>query len=232
MARKKIVFVLVEGPSEQEALSVILNRIFDNETVYVHIMYCDITTQSGVTPLNILSKIGDEIRGYAASNHYKKADFKEIIHLVDTDGAYIPDANVIQDDSADKPIYYLTDIRTKNKVAIERRNKQKRDNVNRVCGVKEIWGVPYSVYYMSCNLDHVLYNKQNSSDEEKESDSYNFARAFKDKIYEFISFITESDFSVMNGYTESWDYIKQDLHSLERHTNFGLCFEKLETTDD
>ena len=183
MARKKIVFVLVEGPSEEEALGVILNRIFDNETVYVHIMHCDITTQNGVTPQTILQKIGDEIRGYAASNHFKKDDFKEIIHLVDTDGTYIPDANVIQDKSADKPIYSLTDIHTKNKVAIEKRNKQKRDNVNRICGVKEIWGVPYSVYYMSCNLDHVLYNKQN-------------------------------------------------LHSLERHTNFGLCFKDPETIND
>ncbi|MBQ4601896.1 MAG: hypothetical protein IJB24_03455 [Clostridia bacterium] len=89
------------GPSEEEALDVILNRIFDNETVYVHIMHCDITTQNRVTPQTILKKIGDEIRGYAVSNHFKKDNFKEIIHLVDTDGAYIPDANVIQDDSAD-----------------------------------------------------------------------------------------------------------------------------------
>ena len=228
MARKKIVFVLVEGPSEEEALGVILNRIFDNETVHVHIMHCDITTQNGVTPLNILSKIGNEIRGYIASNPYKKDDFKEIIHLVDTDGVYIPDANIIQDSSTDNPIYSLTDIRTKNKVAIEKRNKQKRDNVNRICGVKEILGIPYSIYYMSCNLDHVLYNKQNSSDEEKEDDSYIFAKKYRNKIPEFISFITESGFSVMNGYAESWDYIKQDLHSLERHTNFGLCFKGTE----
>ena len=81
---------------------------------------------------------------------------------------------------------------------------------------------------MSCNLDHVLYNKQNSSDEEKEDDSYIFAKKYRNKIPEFISFITESGFSVMNGYAESWDYIKQDLHSLERHTNFGLCFKGTE----
>ena len=47
---------------------------------------------------------------------------------------------------------------------------------------------------------------------------------YKDKINEFITFITKSDFSVVNGYHESWEYIKQDLHSLERNTNFGLYF--------
>ncbi|HKM06241.1 MAG TPA: hypothetical protein VJ869_04565 [Sphaerochaeta sp.] len=30
MARKKIVFVIVEGPSDAEALEVLLNQIFDN----------------------------------------------------------------------------------------------------------------------------------------------------------------------------------------------------------
>lgn len=44
-----------------------------------------------------------------------------------------------------------------------------------------------------------------------------------EKMPEFISFISRSDFSVMDGYRESWDYINNELHSLERHTNFGLC---------
>lgn len=77
---------------------------------------------------------------------------------------------------------------------------------------------------MSCNLDHVFYNKLNSSDEDKERDAIRFVKEYKDKINEFITFITKSDFSVVNGYHESWEYIKQDLHSLERNTNFGLYF--------
>jgi hypothetical protein len=79
---------------------------------------------------------------------------------------------------------------------------------------------------MSCNLDHVLYNKLNSSDVEKEADSLNFAKKYKDKIPGFIKFISCSDFSVMTGYEESWDYIKQELHSLKRYTNLGLCFKE------
>lgn len=227
MARKKIVFVIVEGPSDDEALGVILNRIYDNQTVYVHIMHRDITTDCGVTPSNILSRLGNEIRGYADSNHFKKSNFQEIIHLVDTDGAFIPDNKVIDDIKATKPIYSTLEIHSCNKKGIELRNHQKSANMLKLCNSKEIWSVPYKVYYMSTNLDHVLYNKLNSSDEEKETDSYAFVKKYKNQIPEFLTFISGSDFSVMNGYAESWEFIRQELHSLERHTNFGLCFENL-----
>ena len=224
MARKKIVFVIVEGPSDEEALGVILNRIYDNETVYVHIMHKDITSERGVTTSNILSKIGDEICTYADSNHFVKSDFKEIIHIVDMDGAYISNDNIVEDSSATKPIYSSTQIYTCNKEKLERRNQQKSSNLNRIYKCNNVWNVPYRVFYMSCNLDHVLYNKLNSIDEEKEKDAFEFALRYRNNIRDFLSFISDSDFSVTNGYNESWDYIKQDLHSLERHTNLGLCF--------
>lgn len=226
VARKKIVFVIVEGPSDAEALGVILNRIYDNKTVFVHIMHKDITAEYRTLPNNIISKIGDEVRGYAKSNHFSKNDFKEIIHIVDMDGAYIPSSSIIEDSSALKPIYSLKDIRTCNKHNIEQRNHNKSLNINRICSYNDkIWGVAYRVFYMSCNLDHALYNKLNSNDEEKENDSYLFAVKYKDDISGFLDFITNSDFSVVNGYKESWDFIKQDHNSLKRFTNLGLCFK-------
>ena len=44
MAKRKIVFVIVEGPSDDEALGVLLSKIYDKDSVYVHIMHGDITT--------------------------------------------------------------------------------------------------------------------------------------------------------------------------------------------
>lgn len=225
MARKKIMFVIVEGPSDEEALGVILNRFYDQNAVHVHIMRKDITSEKGVKPSNIFSKIGDEIRQYARENHFEKKHFQEIIHLVDMDGAYIPDENIVEDEEAVKPVYSETEIRTCNKAGIEERNLQKRENIDKLCSCRDIWTVPYRVFYMSCNLDHVLYNKQNSSDEEKENDSYQFVKQYRDKIPEFVTFIAESDFAVRGSYKESWNYIKQGIHSLERHTNLGLCFK-------
>ena len=81
---------------------------------------------------------------------------------------------------------------------------------------------------LSCNLDHVLYGKLNSTDDEKETNA--FAKKYKDDLLVFINYISESEFSVVGSYPQSWNYIREGLHSLERHTNFALCF-KTEATD-
>lgn len=225
MARKKIVFVIVEGPSEETALGILLNKIFDTNSVYVKIWHGDVTSAPGVNMSNVVSKIGDVITQYANANHYSKEHFQEIIHLIDTDGAYISEENVVQDDSAVDPIYTLSEIHTDKREEILARNKRKSGNMDKLSACKMIWSIPYRAYYMSCNLDHVLYGKQNSSDDEKEDDSYKFAKEYKNKIPEFIQFISESDFSVKEDYKESWDFIRKEKHSLERYTNFGLALK-------
>lgn len=217
-------FVIVEGPSDEEALGVILNRIFERNSVYVHIMHCDITTELNVNPGNIVSKVGNQVREYARKV-FRQSDFKQIIHITDMDGAFIPDSSIIEDPAKKKPFYCVTEIRACNKAGIEDRNRRKRENLNRLIATSKIWNIPYQIYYMSCNLDHALYGKLNSSDEEKETDSYCFAERYKEDIPGFWQFIAKSDFSVMGDYIQSWQYIRKDLHSLERHTNLGLCFD-------
>lgn len=227
MAKRKIVFVIVEGPSDDEALGVILSKIYNKDSVYVHIMHGDITTQTRVTSSNIVAKVGNCVRQYAAQNHYKPVDFKEIIHIVDTDGVYIPDSAVIEDENAIKPIYSVTEIRTANPDKIINRNARKRENIERLKSTGQIWKLPYRIYYMSSNLDHALYGKLNSTDEEKEEDAYQFAKKYRNDIPKFLEYIKESDFSVGPDYKKSWEYITEELHSLERHTNLGVCFDMI-----
>lgn len=224
MPRKKIVFVIVEGPSDEEALGVLLNRIYDSKAVHVHIMHCDISAELDMNPSNVVAKIGRIVKDYAG-RMFKPGDFSQIIHITDMDGAFIPDDAVVEDASAAKPIYSVTEIRTRGKAGIEDRNRRKRGNLNRLSSTAKIWNIPYQIYYMSCNLDHVLYGKLNSTDEEKEKDSFDFARRYREDISGFIKFIRESDFAVADSYPISWQYIREGLHSLERHTNFGLCFQ-------
>ena len=233
MARKKIVFVIVEGPSDEEALGVVLSKLYSNSEVYVHITHGDITSEFIESPNeNILTRVANEIEEYAQSNHYEKLHFKEIIHIVDTDGTFIPNVNVTEDLSAEKPIYSLSEIRTKNKAGIEERNKRKSSNINKLCSKQKIWGVPYQVYYMSCNLDHVLYDKLNSSDDDKEADAFRFARFYKDKLPEFMKFISESDFSVTGDYRASWNFITEDLNSLQRYTNLAIAFPEQQEKEE
>lgn len=188
-------------------------------------MHCDITTELDINAGNVVAKIGDVVKKYAGRT-FKPGDFNRIIHITDMDGAFIPDDAVVEDNTAVKPLYSATEIRTQRKSGIENRNQRKRECLNRLSSASRIWGVPYQIYYMSCNLDHALYGKLNSTDNEKEADAFAFAKKYRDDIPGFIKYINESDFSVAGSYPQSWQYIREGLHSLERHTNLGLCFQE------
>lgn len=228
MAHKKIVFVIVEGPSDETALGAILSGIYGVNKVHIHITHGDITTDSKIKSDGIVKKLAAIVKEYANSMHFTRNDFQQVIHLVDMDGAYIPDTAVIENAEANRCIYSLSDIQASRPANIRLRNRHKQDIINRISKLNKVWvSIPYSAYYMSCNLDHVLYGKLNSSDEDKESDAYDFVCKYKDDLDGFLAYISDSEFSVMDGYRESWEFIKKDLHSLERHTNLGLCFTQL-----
>ena len=52
---KKIVLVIVEGPSDDTALGMLLDNYFDPKTVKVHVVHGDITTQTSVNEIVIFS---------------------------------------------------------------------------------------------------------------------------------------------------------------------------------
>jgi hypothetical protein len=218
------VFVIVEGPTDNDALGLVFEHFFKDKEVYVHIVHGDITTRTGINNANILKAVVEEIKGYASNMHLTSKDFQEIIHIVDMDGAFVDNTKVVEDITKEEVYYSETEIRTKDKLGIENRNMQKRENLNKMTAKNKIWNIPYSVYYMSCNLDHVLYNKLNSTDEEKEQDAFDFAKRFEEDLQGFLKFISTSDFSVQGTYVDTWQFIKEETHSLERHTNLGLCF--------
>lgn len=227
---KKVVLVIVEGPSDDTALGMLLDEYFDPQTVKVHVVHGDITTTVGVN--DIITRVNTEINNYCARDHIPRDSIQQVIHLCDTDGTYISDEYVLVDANANDPVYCENAIYTANKRGIEARNRKKSANMDRLAGVKKIGATPYRIFYMSCNLDHVLYNALNCTDDEKEDNAFDFLERYAGKLDEFIEYISESSFAVMTGYRESWKYIKEDLHSLERHTNFGLCFSEERPSED
>ena len=93
--------------------------------------------------------------------------------------------------------------------------------------VSTIRNIPYKCYYLSSNLEHALYDKLNLSEEEKRDYADNFYDMFLDKEILFVEFLNKV---VVNGvpdsFPSSWRYIKEELHSLERHTNLNLYFKE------
>lgn len=125
MACKKIVFVIVEGPSDETALGTVLNRLYNNNEVFVRVMHCDITSDNRIEPDKIVINVCDVVKSYAGQV-LKSKDFKEIIHIVDMDGAYAPDNCIVEEADAEKVFYTTKEMRTNKVQKIKERNNHKR----------------------------------------------------------------------------------------------------------
>ena len=224
MGKKKILLILVEGASDQTALEGPLKQFFNMNKVKTYILHGDITTREKTTPQNIVRRIEEEIQHFCQRNFLNKTDICRLIQVVDMDGAYIPDDFIVEKEELQKVQYTEEAIFARSREDIIQRNQQKRSNLERLQHCDQISRIPYQVYYMSCNLDHALYGKLNLDNQEKENQSYEFGEYYENHLDEFMRFIGESDFSVQAGYKESWAFIRQNLNSLKRHTNLGLCF--------
>lgn len=223
MAKKKIMLFIVEGGTDETSFDTVLSRIFSSDSVKFQIVHGDILTQDFPTPNKIVAAVNEEIKKFKG-NIYRTTDFCKVVHLTDTDGVFIPDSDVVESKDMLKdeaPKYTLEHIYTPNPKGIIRRNQCKRANINRLSTVGKIGGIPYSFYYFSSNLEHVLHDKINLDDLEKLALARDFDRKYADYPNAFISFMKQSSFSVTGTYHDTWAFIKAERHSLERYSNFG-----------
>lgn len=145
-----------------------------------------------------------------------------IIHIVDTDGVYIPEIDIKEAD-VEKAQYYEDHIDVKNVKAIVNRNRRKGAILYKLRKTGKINGIPYRIYFNSCNLEHVLYDElKDFTDEEKQILSDDFADKYDGKVNEFIS---DNQIAVPGTFQKTWDYIEKDRNSLNRHSNMLLIFE-------
>lgn len=108
---------------------------------------------------------------------------------------------------------------------IKNRNSKKRMHLNTLSKTeKVVKTVTYKILYFSRNLDHVISNKPDTL--EKSNDADAFSNSFATP-HEFENFFKKSDFTVDGTYDETWYFIKDDLKSLNRFSNFHLIFEML-----
>lgn len=222
--RKKAMIFILEGPSDDTSLTGSLKHIFASSRIEPLIMHGDITSDRNVTNRNIIRKLHEEIKAFCNKNFLTKGNILRIVHIIDTDGAFIPD-ELIQEDTDCRQIVYSEDnIRCRSKENLIRRNHIKQQNLQKLLDTHNIGGLSYSVYYMSSNLEHVLHNRINLTDEEKEELSYEFAEICAEKPEYFIQLMTSQTVFIDGSYRESWDFIKSGKHSLERHSNLALCF--------
>lgn len=167
MNEKKVVAFIVEGSSDEAALGTIMKEYFSSNEVQFVVIHGDITLQDYISIDNILIKINEQIEIVKNKYRYQQDDFLKIIHIADMDGVYISE-DAVKEADVENVQYYEDHIDTKNVREIVDRNKRKGDILFKLRKTGKINGIPYRIYYNSCNLEHVLYCElKDFTDEEK-----------------------------------------------------------------
>ena len=224
MNEKKVVAVIVEGPSDESALGGVLKEYFSSEEVQFKVVHGDITSSDHTQLDNAVNAIYDLIENLRSKYGYQWTDFAQIIHLADTDGVFTK--NCVTEAAVDSIQYYVDHMESSNVEETIRRNTHKAQILFKLYATPKVNGIKYRIYFNSCNLEHVLYNElKDFSDEEKEQLSDDFSDRYEGKLDEFIDFISNSDVAVAGKYRETWKYIEKGTNSLQRHSNMHLIFD-------
>lgn len=224
-SEKRVIAVIVEGPSDENAIGGILKEYFSSEEVQFAVVHGDITSNELTTVDNVIKKLSNLIDGIRKKYGYNWNDFIKVIHIADTDGVFTKDC--VKESEVDGIQYYEDHMEGTNVEAIERRNKHKAEILFKLYSTGNVHNIGYRIYFNSCNLEHVLYGVlKDFSDEEKEEMSDDFAEKYEGKVDDFISFISNETLAVPGAYKATWRFIEKEKHSLERHSNMHLIFTK------
>lgn len=226
MAEKKVIAFIVEGASDEAALGTIMKEYFSDNEVQFVVIRGDITTKDYVSKDAILKKINEQIEEVKKRYRYQTEHFIKIIHLTDADGVYVGE-NCVKYAEVEKIQYYTDHMETAKVKEMVERNASKADILFKLRRTGKIQGIPYKIYYNSCNLEHVLYNElKDFTDDEKRDMSDDFAEKYEGRAEEFVAFISDAEIAVSGTYQKTWDFLEKDKNSLNRHSNMHLIFEK------
>lgn len=221
---KKVILFIVEGPTDENTLSPVLKKLFHSENVHFHVVHGDMMAKFEVSPENAIVKVNERIKHEMHRYGFKKQDIVKVIHLVDTDGVFIPESAVVFE-KVDHIQYKSDCILSSNPEGVIERNQRKSMNLQRLYSAKKVAAIPYFLYYFSRNLEQVLQDvNADLTDEEKVEYADEFADKLGSDPNSFKEFISSKDFAVEGDYKETWEFIMEDVNSLNRYCNLHLLF--------
>ncbi|WP_288876459.1 hypothetical protein [uncultured Fusobacterium sp.] len=230
--KRKVVLILVEGASDKTALGLI-EKFYRSRNLKVYITNGDITSNGITTVTNCTNILKEIVREFREDKKLEKEDISEIIHIIDTDGAFIPD-DCIEVDKILSDFYYTLDcIKANSKRKVKIRNDRKIEIIKKLLETEEIdKTIKYRMFYMSCNLDHVLYNEINLETEEKRPKAFEFRRVFNNDKNGFVAFFNSSECKANGDYRTTWNFIQQGKNSLKRYNNWWIFLNELEVEEN
>ncbi len=235
MPTKKYVLFIVEGKNDQIEIQAMLRAYcatsLQEKYVDIYLPYNgDITFDE--TEKTITGKLTETVlswrRGETRLHPFHPvapSDVAKIVHVIDTDGTFIPEDAIIADDVGD--VEYNEDcIRCGDRAFIVGRNRKKAKAIRKLLSVPKIDNIPYEVFFVSCNMDHVLFGTQNPLPKSKGPNARYFTAHCK-KSDDLNQSVFREGVRFDGSFSESWNFIQLDTNSLNRHTNLNLLLQDL-----
>ena len=232
---KKFVLFIVEGKNDEREIQAILRTPFFGSFLEQNVpqfkpLGKDITLDApGKTSIrSVVSKV---VRSWkngdtAPFQPIKNAYINEIVHVVDLDGVFIPRTAIMKDDDAAGFVYEDELIRAPNPELVVQRNAIKSSNLKVLIETKEIDNLPYRVFYMSCNMDHVLSGKRNANQKYKDAFSFQYGNLCKADPSIIFKSICSGSIGTVLSYEASWQKIMEGTASLKRSTNLNIWLKE------
>lgn len=235
MAEKKIVLFIVEGKNDKKEIESILHTPYfegflKNYKPYFQLVENDITADKNSTESNIQDKVSKVVRDFRKKgvpfSNIKVSEIDRVVHIVDMDGAFIP-RNCIQFAEVGRFVYEEECLKTNNPDVAYGRNRKKANILRVLNTIDKIDNIIYEIYYVSCNMDHMLFGRINISAMEKASLANEFVKECNSNPHIIFETVFAAPIGSNLTYAESWKDIQVGTNSLNRHTNINLYFEKI-----
>lgn len=231
MKEAKVLLIICEGMSDDVTIHrPIAHFVNQNDMlIKVETTFGDIAYKKNINESNCVKHIQQIVDDFKMKMFLSYNDFWAIIHLVDTDGAFMNEENIIESKISTKNIFEENTLITSSIKSTKKQFQNKKKIYQKLFSISQIKNIPYYKFYLSRNLEHALYDLPNATLDEKIKLSRQFDARYKEDCVEFEAFLKEVLFSIPSNYQESWEYIFKDNNAIKRGTNLYILLQILKT---
>ena len=238
---KKVILVIVEGQTEELILFDFLQERFSNAEVRIDIQCGDIVGNWNRKFGTAKVAVEDVVANYLDMYRLMPSDLLAIIQFTDTDGCFIANKYIrIDKEMARKMRYSTKAIYVSNqdkKLQMIQRNTGKAQSMIKLTHTKMMKAmsvqIPYRLGYFSINLDHVLWNEQNTTGRSKLDKAEHFLEQLTEPLDQFMMqfILVDPQLPLEEKLEKSWIEIRKGLNSLQRSTNMPFVLEFVDSLD-
>ena len=232
---KKVILIIVEGQTEELILFDFLQERFSNAEVRIDIQCGDIVGNWNRKFGTSKVAIEDVVANYLELYRLIPSDLLAIIQFTDTDGCFIENKYIRVDrELARKMRYSPKAIYVSNqekKLQMIQRNTDKAKSTIKLANNRTMKAInlqiPYCLGYFSINLDHVLWDEQNTTGRSKLDKAEQFLEQLAEPLDQFMMqfILVDPHLPLEEKLEKSWIEIRKELNSLQRSTNMPFVLE-------